>query len=134
MIMSAPRVYAKMAGDGLLPGALQFRGSAPRVAIAAQALLASIFILVSSLRQLLSYLGLTLSLCAACTAACLFLPSVRSGASPRWFHRTRLPATLYVVATLSTAAIMTFNDPLQLVGTALTFSLGAIVYLIVRRA
>lgn len=132
MIMSAPRVYAKMADDGLLPTVLRFRGAAPRVAIAAQAVLASIFILLSSLRQLLSYLGLTLSLCAACSAACLFLPSVRARASTGAFHRTRVPVTVYVLATLSTATLMTLNDPIQLVGTALTFSLGAVVYAFMR--
>lgn len=134
MIMSAPRVYAKMADDGLLPSALQFRGAAPRCAIAAQVVLASVFIVISSLRSLLSYLGLTLSLCAACSAACLFLPSVRARVPLDPFHRTRLPPAIYVVATLSTATIMTLNDPVQLVGTVVTISLGAIVYLASRRA
>jgi len=79
MVMSAPRVFAKMADDGFLPSALHF-ADLPAIATAAQVLLASMFILISSLRQLLSYLGLTLSLCAACSVACLFLPSVRARA------------------------------------------------------
>lgn len=133
MIMSAPRVYAKMADDGLLPRALRSRGSAPRFAVAAQAVLASVFILFASLRQLLSYLGLTLSLCAACSVACLFLPSFRAEGSLAAIPRSRLPAAIYIVATLTTAGIMTLNDPAQLLATALTFSLGAIVYWIARR-
>lgn len=128
MVMSAPRVFAKMADDGFLPSALRFRGSAPRFATAVQVLLASMFILISSLRQLLSYLGLTLSLCAACSVACLFLPSVRARAPLGAFYRTRLPAAIYVVATLSTATIMTLNQPFQIVATLLTFSIGALVY------
>ena len=83
MMMAAPRVYAKMADDGLLPSSLRIRKGAPRQAVAAQVLLAVVFILISSLRGLLSYLGLTLSLCAVCSVGCLFLPSVRRQA----FHR-----------------------------------------------
>lgn len=134
MIMSAPRVYAKMADDGLLPSAFRFRGEAPRLAIAAQVVLASVFVLISSLRQLLSYLGLTLSLCAACSVACLFLPSVRARVSLGPVHRTWVPPAIYVLATLTTATIITVNDPLQLAGTILTFSFGAILYVAVRRA
>lgn len=134
MVMSAPRVYAKMADDGLMPGFMRFRGSAPRVAIAAQVLLASVFILVSSLRELLSYLGLTLSLCAALSVGCLFLPSAGRGAWRRRFLLSRVPAAFYVVATLTTATLMTLDRPEQIVATILTFSVGAIVYAVVRRA
>jgi APA family basic amino acid/polyamine antiporter len=132
MVMSAPRVYAKMADDGLMPRFLKFQGSTPRGAIIAQVLIASVFILFSSLQDLLSYLGLTLSLCAAMSVSCLFLPWARRGLSLGRFLVTRLPAAIYVIATLITAVIMTINRPEQLVATILTFSLGAVVYLMVR--
>jgi APA family basic amino acid/polyamine antiporter len=134
MVMSAPRVYAKMADDGLMPDFLKFRGSAPRVAIAAQVLLASVFILVSSLCDLLSYLGLTLSLCAALSVACLFLPSARGGMSRRKYWVSRLPAAFYVIATLVTASLMAISRPGQFLATLLTFSVGAVVYALVRAA
>ncbi|MCA9449875.1 MAG: amino acid permease, partial [Candidatus Omnitrophica bacterium] len=84
MMMAAPRVYAKMAADGFMPKSLQFTGEAPRVAIGMQAVLAIFFVLIATLQDLLSYLGLTLSLCAAFSVGCLFLPSVRKGSVWHW--------------------------------------------------
>jgi len=134
MVMSAPRVYAKMADDGLMPRFLRFRGSTPRVAIAAQVLLASLFILISSLRGLLSYLGLTLSLCAALSVGCLFLPSIRGRTSFLPYLAKHLPAAFYILATLTAATVMTIGNPAQITATALTFSIGAIMYALIRKA
>lgn len=128
MVMSAPRVYAKMADDGLMPRFLRSAGSTPRVAIAAQVFLACVFILVSSLRDLLSYLGLTLSLCGALSVSCLFLPSVRRDLPVPRFGVTWAPSVFYVFATLTSACIMTLNSPGQFLATVLTFSAGALIY------
>ena len=131
MMMAAPRVYAKMADDGLLPSFLRLRKGAPRQAVAAQVLLAVVFILISSLRGLLSYLGLTLSLCAVCSVGCLFLPSVRR----RSFHRMSYgPPLVYITCTMAAVAIMAIDDPSQLLGTAVTFAVGILVYLAVPRS
>ena len=78
MMMAAPGVYAKMADDGLMPGFLKFQGNSPWAATATQVVVAVGLVLVSNLQGLLSYLGLTLSLTAACSVFCLFLPSVRT--------------------------------------------------------
>lgn len=130
MMMAAPRVYRKMADDGMLPAALSGGGDAPRVAVMAQAAMAVLFILVSSLQGLLSYLGLTLSVCAACSVGCLFLPSVRRHA---YAHPSSLLPILYIVCTLGAASIMAYRDPKQLVASALTFLAGAMAYLVARR-
>lgn len=130
MMMAAPRVYAKMADDGMLPGFLKFRDESPRAAITVQLCLAVLFILVSSLQGLLSYLGLTLSLCAACSAACLFLPSVRR--TP-YLHPSSLAPFIYIICTLAAATIMTIARPSQLLATALTFLVGALAYVVVTR-
>lgn len=130
MMMAAPRVYRKMADDGLLPKSLGGGGEAPRVAVAVQAGLSVVFILVSSLQGLLSYLGLTLSLCAACSVGCLFLPSVRRRP---YFHACSLLPILYIVCTLGAAAVMTYGEPRQLIATALTFFVGALAYVVAKR-
>ncbi len=131
MVMAAPRVYAKMADDGLLPSFLRLSQEAPRQAVAAQVLLAVVFILFSSLRGLLSYLGLTLSLCAVCSVGCLFLPSIRP--SPfRWI--SYVPPLVYITCTMVAVAIMAFDDPSQLLGTVATFAVGTLVYLILPRS
>src|SRR5690606_39215193 len=56
MIMVGPRVYAKMADDGLMPRGLRFRGEPPFVAVMMQAALAVGVVWITGLRELLSYL------------------------------------------------------------------------------
>ena len=125
MMMAAPRVYAKLADDGLMPALLQFQGDAPRGATTMQIILAVLLVLVSTLQGLLSYLGLTLSLSAAVSVICLFLPKVR--AKPLLHPVHAIPAA-YVAGTLAAAAILTTLNPWQLLGTVITFSVGALVY------
>ncbi len=129
MMMAAPRVYAKMAEDGLMPKFLRFQGDAPRGATVAQIAIALLFVLISTLQGLLSYLGLTLSLSAAFSACCLVLPSVRK--RPLW-HPIHLIPAFYIGCTLTAAAIRTTSNPWELVGTLLTFAFGALAYLLVR--
>ncbi|QDU61208.1 putative amino acid permease YhdG [Planctomycetes bacterium Pan216] len=129
MMMAAPRVYAKMAADGLLPGVLRFEGDSPRAAIVLQVLLASGLVYWSTLRDLLDYLGLTLSVCAACTVSCLFVPRVRKATTPT--PSLVLPG-IYVASTLATAGVLAFMKPAQVVGTVLTVATGAIVFIMGR--
>lgn len=126
MMMAAPRVYAKMADDGLMPARLRFQGDSPIVATIIQIVLAVVLVIASDLQGLLSYLGLTLSICAACSVATLLLPSVRT--HPVW-HAVHWLPILYVTCTLIAATILTINDPWQIAGTTLTFAIGALGYL-----
>ena len=132
MTMAAPRVYAKMADDGLLPPLLRFRGHAPAAAVALQVALAVIIVLSSTLQTLLNYLGLTLSLSAAASVACLFLPGVRNGVA--LLSARYLAPAFYVFATLGVAVVMAVDRPYQLIGTATTFAVGAVLYFFVSRA
>lgn len=129
MVMAAPRVYAKMADQGMLPGFLKFQGDTPRLAVAAQVGLAAFFVLVSDLRGLLGYLGLTLSLCAAAAVGCLLLPGVRRGKIWRVRH---LPALVYIGCTVAAGATMAVFEPRQVLATAVTVAAGALVYVIFR--
>lgn len=129
MMMAAPRVYAKMADDGLVPRFLRFQGDSPGTATAIQTVLAVALVLASTLQGMLAYLGLALSLSAACSVFCLFLPTVRSKPLT---HPVHLIPAAYIVSTVAAAVIMTMFNPWQLVGTVLTFSVGAIMYGIVR--
>ena len=79
MLMAGPRVLTKLAQDGVLPHWLLPRSEAPLLAICLQTSLAIAFVLATSLAQLLAYLGLTLSLTAAMSVACVLLrPQVPS--------------------------------------------------------
>ena len=74
LVMAGPRVYARMADDGVFPGLFRLGPEgAPTAAMLGQAGLAIVLILLSDLRGLLSDLGFTLSISAALSVASLFL-------------------------------------------------------------
>lgn len=122
MLMAAPRVYAKMADDGLFPGFLRFKNDRPGYATAAQVMLAVLIIVVADLRDLLGYLGLTLSISTACTVTCLLI-------DPRGRTVFRSSMTIaFVAATLTLALVFSLSQPGQFVAAALTFAVGAGMY------
>ncbi|MEM9586956.1 MAG: APC family permease [Planctomycetota bacterium] len=131
IVMAGPRVYAKMAQDGLLPAALHSPKSPPTFAVVLQGMAVAIVVWFSQLESLLSYLGLSLSLSAAATASTLLL---RSGsgddAVPHW--ATRVPVVLYVVATLFISALTLYHKPVQAIALVITVLSGLMLYLVVR--
>ena len=132
MIMIGPRVYARMADDGLLPRMLSFRGETPLAAVTMQAALAVAVVWVTGLRELLSYLGFTLSLSTALTVASLFLVARRERA------RTKLPGfpwapALFVAATLLFAALAARQQPAELIAALMTIASGLALYALARR-
>ncbi len=62
MVMAGPRVYARMADDGVFPRWLRFRGEVPRAAVWLQVGLSVAVLWASGLRAQLSNLGWILSL------------------------------------------------------------------------
>jgi len=128
LIMSGPRVYAKMADDGVLPKWFRFSGRPPIVAIWAQATLAIIVIHLSSLKQLLSYLGFTLSVTAALTVSLLFWVRGRSGERIRGRFYP-IPPMIFVGGTLLTATLSAVATPIQAIAGLVTIGFGGLVYL-----
>lgn len=136
MMMAAPRVYAKMADDGLLPGLFRFQNETPLNAIVLQVLLASSIVFWSTLEQLLGYLGVTLSLCAAASVSCLFFvrPPEDSENPNRFRFASRwhmIPPAFYVLTTLFVVALSCYhmeNGSWQLLAAIGTFACGAIYY------
>ena len=128
MMMAGPRVYARMAEDGLMPRILRYTKAAPGAAIAVQALLAVVVVWIAGLRELLSYLGITLSLSAAATVASLF---VLARNNPDKFKSLRgypvLPA-IYVGFTLLFILIAATRNPWEVVAALVTLLSGALVY------
>lgn len=129
MIMAAPRVYAKMAADGLLPRWFRAESDAPWQPIAAQVILAIGIVLASTLKDLLNYLSVTLALSAAATVACLF---VRFRELSQRARIVLIPAGLFVAATLFLAILMAIHEPRNLLGTAATFLSGIGAYWLLR--
>jgi amino acid transporter len=129
LVMAGPRVYARMAEDGVFPQFFRFGGgSAPTAAIAAQALLAVGVIALSDLRGLLSYLGFTLSLSGALTVASLFVIARRHGRQAVSVWGYPFTPLLYVVATLVLAGIAGRRQPVELLTAVITIVSGSVVY------
>lgn len=132
MMMSGPRVYAKMADDGVLPHWFRFQSTAPTVAIALQAILAIAVVQLSTLKDLLSYLGFTLSVSAALTVATLFLLRYRGDNVPVPLYPW--PPLIFVSATLMIAAIAGIQKPVECVAGVVTLSVGLVVYFLTRQS
>ena len=128
MIMAGPRVFAQMADDGVFPAVLKFRGEVPTAAILAQAALAILLVLVSDLRSLLGYLGLTLSLSAALTVSCLFVLRRRHGAAGIPVTGSILFPGIYVAATLALAVLAASRQPLEWLAMAITVASGLVIW------
>jgi APA family basic amino acid/polyamine antiporter len=128
MIMAGPRVFAQMADDGVFPGALKFRGKVPTAAILVQAALAILLVLVSDLRSLLGYLGLTLSLSAALTVTCLFVLRRRHGAGEVPVTGSIVLPAIYVIATLGLALLAASRQPMEWLAAGVTVASGLVVW------
>ncbi len=128
MLLTGPRVYQRMADDGVMPKLFRSRGGSPRAATLVQASLSIAALFVADLLQLMSYLGLTLSACGALAVLSL------------WWVRTKLPdaAALHlreIVATVVylsiTACIVVASvteHPAEFRAMLFTFAFGLFVY------
>jgi len=132
MTMIGPRVYAKMADEGMFPSFLRFEGETPAAAVIVQGLLAIIVVWITGLRELLSYLGFTLGLSTAATISSLFVLARREpervGALPGY---PWAPA-VFVCSTLLFAALAATINPREMLAALLTILSGALLYAIAR--
>ena len=133
MVLAGPRVYAKMAEDGALPRLFKAKeGEPPRASIMLQVATALVLILIADLRDLLSYLGLTLSLCLALAVTSLFVRHFRVGERPVSKLYPIAPIT-FVVCTVGFAGLSAMHAPLQFVAAIPTILAGVVAYYLTRR-
>lgn len=133
MVMAGPRVYARMAEDGMLPRVFRMGAEVPGAAIALQTGLAIFVLWVSALRALLGYIGFTLGLSAAATIVGLLALRRREGA-----ERVPIPGypwvpAIFVTATLATAGFMVARQPVESLLGLLTVGAGLPVYAWMKR-
>ena len=132
MTIAGPRVYAKMAEDGALPRWFRTSvGDPPRSSIALQVVLALLVVSIAGLRDLLSYLGFTLSLCLALAVCSLFVRHRRLGERPASWTYPWAPA-LFLIATLAFAALSASRQPAQLVALAVVVAAGSLAWMVSR--
>lgn len=130
LTMSGPRVYAKMADDGCLPSWFRFDTHAPAVAIAVQATLAIGVVFASQLRELLGYLGFTLSVSSAITVSSLFVLRFRGEKISCPLYP--IPPLIFVVSTLVIALIGAYLRPVEGATGLATLVAGLLVYFATR--
>jgi APA family basic amino acid/polyamine antiporter len=133
MVMAGPRVYARMAEDGLFPRLFGMAEEVPRAAVALQVTLAVAVAWISGLRELLGYIGFTLGISAAATVGGLIALRRREGPL-----RVPVPGYpwvpgLFIVTTLAAACFMAARQPLEAGMGLLTVALGVPVYWVMRR-
>lgn len=133
MIMLGPRVYARMAEDRMFPAAFKFRDNVPTFGVIIQAGAALLLIMVSSLKDLLGYLGFTLSLCVALTVSCLFILWYRGERTHGGAVRYLLIPGLFILSTGGLSLLALSNKPLELLASVSTFVVGGVLYLLAQR-
>jgi APA family basic amino acid/polyamine antiporter len=128
MTMVGPRVYAKMADDGLLPRALAFAGEVPRAAIALQVVVALLFLWLSGLREQLANLGWLLGLCTAAAVIGLLRLRRRLGAEAVPVPGYPWVPLAFVVATLFLAVMLVVEQGADLGPAAAVLVSGAVAW------
>jgi len=130
MIMAGPRVYARMAEDGVLPPLFRLHDQTPSAAITLQVVLAILVIWIAELQELLSYLGFTLSLSAAATVASLFVLRWREGAREMPIPGYPFVPACFVLCTLGFAGLAALHRPQEPLAGVATITVGIVLYLL----
>jgi APA family basic amino acid/polyamine antiporter len=134
LLMALPRVYYAMARDGVFLRAVAVthpRFGTPARAIAIQASLASVLVLLGSFNQIVTYFIFVTVLFVGLTVAALFVMRRRAAAAPAyrapWFPVTPL---FFLALVLVLLVLLAGHDPLQAALGVGIVSLGVPVYLL----
>jgi len=131
MIMSGPRVMWKMARQGALPEFIGRGDETPTIAIVTQGVLALVVFFISDLRELLGYIGLTLSLSSALTVSGLFFERHRGNYEfPNQFSMA-VPV-IFIVGTLTMSAWLVWLKPWQALASFGTIAVGLVAWYLQR--
>ncbi|HWN66000.1 MAG TPA: amino acid permease, partial [Haliangium sp.] len=138
MVMAGPRVYTAMAEDRLFFRFMARRTErgAPLFSVILQGALAVILVLSASVRDLIQYIGFTLSLFAALAVLGVFVLRVRWPDAPRPYRTLGWPVTpvLFVALSLWMAVHLVREQPgPTLLAGGVTIGSGLLVYLLWRR-
>lgn len=130
MVQLGPRVYARMAEDGLFPKFFQPRGGQFRHAILLQCTLALAVVWWSNLQELLGYIGFTLSLTAAMT---VLLYSLKKQAGSVPIPGAPVTVLVFLGTTFASAGFLVYSNPAHALWGVLTVASGVPIYLLMRR-
>jgi APA family basic amino acid/polyamine antiporter len=132
MVLSGPRVYARMAADGLFPRLFDFRGEVPRLAVLFQVAAAIAVVWYAELRSLIGTIGFTLGLCAAAAVVGLVRLRLREGAErvpvPGW----PLVPAVHLAMTLFASGYLVAREPEAAADGLEILALGLVLYFVTR--
>jgi len=128
MVLAGPRVYARMAADGLFPGWLRGGRDAPVAAVLLQGGLAIAVVWTRDLAELLGYIGFVLGLSAAATVTAGLVLRLREGRAAAGVIGGVVVPALFVAATLASAGFLVVRAPVDAAIGAATVLLGLPVY------
>lgn len=129
MVMSGPRVYAKMAADRLFPVPLPSGDKSMTAAVLLQGGLAMALVFLATLRELLDYLGFMLSVSAAGAVATLFVIAHREGEHFKRPYGYPFTPAFFVGATLLFGTMTALRRPGSCAtAAAATIASGCLLY------
>jgi len=131
MVMTGPRVFAKMADDGLFPQIFRSGPASTPRTVLLQSVLSIGLVYAGSLAGLLTYLSSLLALSSALTVATLLIPlhsQTQTTLQPAIPAVIRTAAVFYVAATCLTAVLMALRDVRNLAGAAITIAVGLLLW------
>jgi APA family basic amino acid/polyamine antiporter len=123
MMMAGPRVYARMACDGVLPRFLACDGDAPRAAIALQCALSLLLLWSSTFKGLLTYIGFTLGLSTAATVVGLIRLKRKEGDALEVTGWPWVPGA-FLLGTLAMTVFAVLRQPMESLYGFATLALG----------
>lgn len=127
LIMSGPRVYARMAADGYLPKWLRPEGNGFRSAIWFQTAIGLALVWTATFKTLLTYIGFTLSLSTAAAVVGLIKLKRSEGEAIRVIGWPWIPG-LFVAFVFFSAGFTIFRQPVEAALGATTLIVGIAAY------
>lgn len=132
MLMVAPRIVEAMARDGFLPQGLSrlSRRKVPSRAVILQSGLAIVMVLISSLGDLLVYIGFTLNIFAALTVVSLFVLRRENRAHVKVCVGYPLTPVIFLIFTMWMTVWSIAEKPVATLAGLATLAVGFLLYLL----
>ncbi|TWU63191.1 Serine/threonine exchanger SteT [Crateriforma conspicua] len=128
LVMTGPRVYAKMADDGYLPRFFSFQHRVPLVAIWIQAVASIIVVFWTDLQFLLGYLSFTLMFCSALTVAMVWKQRDLDLWGSQWLPK--IASAIFVLFSVMTMVVSARVNVGGTIAAFVTLAIGVGVYLL----
>ena len=131
LLLAGPQVYQRMADDGVMPSLFRTGPDGmSQAAVVTQAGLGIAALLIAGLRELMNYLGLTLSACGALTVLSLWWIHHRLPDAEPVRRREAVAMLVYLVITGGILAGSYREHPVEFSAMLGTFAAGGAVYLV----